>query len=1046
MFIGFGKCTFKMFVKNHLAYVFDVSSQQGCFEQFYDYEPNKSNLNNQINGNKPFSQEDQNILVNRGYEILLEAVKKKKMMANEVLFQIDRLAEEFEQGSDETEEFLEERKRFEEMTLIFKKLRYVARISENKDEELPKRLYAYALYGALVFFVKRGQELPPIQEEIKALMQESAFCQCLHTILSASRPDKRGLNTKNKSVELTRYALYSLVRYQYPAEAEMLMLLGDETKTAEELNAALPAVSVSHFELDTLKAELMFQQQKTEQGKATKRVIVASKETAAGSVEEPYLKNALDFLLRAYQNLPQEFHEHVRSNAKIELNFTVSQMVRAVAEKGFYSRSEAARSELLALCDCLIRTHNHHNDYIFALVEKTRDGKAWLFKKYCAEDAECKRALQIIKNFYEDVWETDQSPIIFGDKLLEWCHKDTAVVYDLINEGHCFDAKLWNYFRAMKGERALKWLVCQRVFKERSGREDAWKNIFSFFQMIRSDNCAYLYRPSEEEEYNHELSAFLHFILQRLPTLRNPTVKYGMRLILKEWPMDFCEGFKDIPWEDSCYSDIRKTTLVVDAPMHEAAMREAVIEIAKQETPTPQDLKRAAEYLHRLVLKNQFFDALKWATVKLLHCYLKEPQQYYKTILVLGRRAYAFANCHELMDECNAFAREYLMSCDYTRQERQDVNHALNYLKHSGYHQAETALFTCFAEMGKIKKRNTPRILAFLIEGLGINRMVEALCGETEKEERPYSRALATVLTDRERRFRIQESERDADLLVLFIDRLLEERERLPKEVRNSVEHFAKREELFEGKAPTSDEFYKNLLLESDCQERVDSFLVKQKIKGTGLAFETAVFHLCKVLKEKPEATAILCMECIAKYCGQLRYFYKTNSRMELKDLYIFAKRTRLIPILFGNPSIRNTVKLYCTRMMDYGRVLPKELCRMVAEVVRADQYPQWYCDAVPLKTDRIREKAVSLSLLKTTEAIQQTAFSDEIQNKLMPWLREGLHSEVKGAYLPEELIFAVKQGDFYRVLDGNRAINQYKSEARAYGDFDIYIQVAEMK
>jgi hypothetical protein len=897
---------------------------------------------------------------------------------------------------------------------------------------------------------------------------DSPFTESLYTILSATLPNRRETNTTNKPITVTRYALFTLINHLYPNETELLEFLSDGTQTPEELNSRISTIEILNPILSSLTKNIVFELQINDSNKNRELVIIKSKNNFVKPISNEQYKSALDLLVKAYSALPQEFHNNIKSILKREINTTISEFVLAVANMGIFNKSEHSRAELLTICDNLAKTHNHHNSYLYALIEKTRNGENYLFKEFSSEDFECMRAIEIIKNFFYDNWLTEQSTSYIGTKFLLWCN-DKKIIFDLINN-HCYDQNIWLEFaKKYKGNNTLRQKVRSEIYKKTDLKTKAYINdVTSFLQMIAKGNFKFLAHNQRDTQFNSDVQTFIVFILENIsffpvedrtmlvkgftPLLANingydPNHEYfTTKKILSQLKID---------WSNNCYDPLKEfknqisgESMYVQPILDEC--NSAIIDfqtLSTEEKSNPNQLKEITKKLRILMQSKTYtfnFDSTN-AAIEIISLLLyNEPNEYYQTILSAGVVWYLFPE--DICQKIHTFAQQFLINCDYSQQNESTIKKALSILKHNNYYGSKEALEKCFVNISKLKKCRPFNILPLLLEGLTIEFIVSKIESERSTKTKPYSHVLNWIISD-ERNRELLSQQLSQNIIFDFVDNLIDKMNEglLCDILSHSILHFAKKEECFADKVPPSEQFYKEILLDKNCAEKIDLEYLKVKSKEHKLSLNTALFHLCHVLKNEPLSTAYVCTEYLSKFFGQLEYSYHNPDEKDLYETHLFQKRCNIFPLLISNPVIRNTVKLYCTRMRKFAKILPPTIIEMITNIVQKDEFPEWLSDIETNVVDTLTESVITISDLIYTNKNRQAGkvLSREINERLSGWLETASPNDF---YEPTAFILAIKEDDVYKVIDGNRAISHFVAESKGYGDFKIKIWVVELK
>lgn len=1087
-FIGF-KYEFSEFLDDFLLKTTSTKSRNNCFDllsgdpgywidpEDYDLKPraqDKVRLSRRISGESRWQIDEYNMIVENAYAELFEKLKIVNSDVTRInLFKLQKI---FENGLPKPNSIPRERDTEYQFAHKVNEILNIIVVGAQQDNPIAcKKLYAFALYTVLCYYVSNGKEVVNVPDEIKELIDNSVnktdaikksdFANIVLAISSATYPDKTGSNTADKPVLFTRYALFALIKKEFPEEEALLKLLGRDNTSVDELTKACKTVEINSDELKTLFTYIDFiSHYNTYNGKKkpTGMILVNINGNREDKTSEQYRK-AMDALVSAYQALPKEFHENVKSKLKRELNFTISELVLSVAYKGIFSRSEYDRANLLEICDGLVKTHNHNNKYLYSLIEKSRED-THLFKEYTKEDHECERVIQIFYDFFYDNWKTEQSASYIGAKFLIWCN-DAGVIFNLI-DGYCYDPRIWLEFASKyKGANALREIVQNKLFKNCNLREhDCINHIISFLQMGTTQNFKFLIFNVHDEQYNTASKTFIKYLIENISYFPKDKLKLVNQGLV--WMLNVCNGYDpdcqrsvakqlleevNIDWDLDIYSQLKAYKAKIYDNKSGSTEYPAVVAFLEDMIALNRDItnvtlmQKASVELKSLLLDSRvvFDEDVTEASQKLIEILLNQKNEYV-TIFATADRLSCFSE--KTVIEVFEYTKNFLLNCDYAHQENTNISRALRILEYKCYIGTEDALYRCYTKLSEIKDCKAIDLLIYLLKGLSINRIISLLQDEKKHDTPVFSQATEWLLKDN----RHQLAEHlNSNIIFEFVDSLIDARnaDQINHSLATSVLHFSKKQDCFADKVPSSDEFYSEILLESNEME-INSKWLKNKAKKYNLSYNTALFHLCKILKKEPHRTAYICIEGLSKFYGNTEYLYFNPNKNDIKNTLLFQRRKELFSLLISNPAIRNTAKFYCWNLRRYNRVLPISITELILDVLNNDKYPDWLCDVEVEELDIVAREDVWASKLKYeySNRLANDNLVREIQEKFIPFLQfSEFSNDPQKAYTTNSLVVAINSGGFYHIVDGSRTISKLLEESKMFGDFKINIVVINL-
>lgn len=911
-------------------------------------------------------------------------------------------------------------------------------------------------------------------EEIKKT--DSLFAESLSVLFNASYPDKTGTNNGNNKVIVTRYTLFALVKYFFPDEDDVLLILGDGQKSPEQITRDFSSAKVKSNELASFKSRVYFEWEIGKNGRKSGLIIAHLKDTSSKNLTTQNYRHALDIILTSYNNLPIEFHNNYSSLLKKEINITVSLLVLSAAYKNLFCSTEDSRSELLTICDNLISTHNHHNSFLYSLFERNRtldnqEGN-YLFREFSSESLECLKAVDLLKKFFYDNWVTEQKPSYVGNKFLLWAN-DKKVVYDIINSGYCYDYKILSgYAKHFNDLFSLRQIVRTRIFKTvnfwNSNEESiSYRNhVLSFVQMASTSNIGLLLYAKDDPKYNSEAKIFLKFIIENLdkfPKNKWKMVEHGVCKLLpsingydpkkkhKESKQLLSEV--DVDWSKSCFEKLSFYNKTLNGEELRPTLVDESLDFvksfnnfSKQEKSDSKYLKKACGCLKSLFNNNSivFDDDLKKSVIEIITILLNSNiPKAYETVLATCKRLYIFPE--SLAKMINTYAITFLCECDYAQQENNIIKNALSILKYNSYENSYDALKKCYLNVNKIKKNKPFDLFNYILEGLSSDCLIQKIIEEKDLSAKPFGNIACWLVSDKRNRVILDDLIYINDLIFEFVDKLIElsNKNLVAKDVAQSIIHFAKNHDCFLEKSYSSDCFYEEKLL-TPKPEAINIDFIHKKSKEHELSINVLVYHLCKILKNNPEKTSFVCIEFLSKLYGQVEHMHNNSSNYDLHTLALLGKRLKLFPVLVSNPVIRNTAKLYCLKMRRFAKSIPsKKILDIILDIANSDKYPEWFTNIETNRIDCVTTEDIFISKLncRKKSLSANNDLKKEIKENLIPWLDSAnLATET---YLPKSFILAIKtENDKYQVVDGNRVINHFVEESLAYGDFKINIHI----
>ena len=166
--------------------------------------------------------------------------------------------------------------------------------------------------------------------------------------------------------------------------------------------------------------------------------------------------------------------------------------------------------------------------------------------------------------------------------------------------------------------------------------------------------------------------------------------------------------------------------------------------------------------------------------------------------------------------------------------------------------------------------------------------------------------------------------------------------------------------------------------------------------------------------------------------------------KMRISD----EKRKEIFSLYISNPVIRNTARLYCLSLRKFASVLPTSITELIRDVLNEGKYPSWLSDVKVENVDACEKCAVWASKLKYEHSDLPTkdGLIQEIQNEFIPFLESAeLWGDEQRAYTTKSMIVAIRDGDFYQVIDGARVVSKLLDESKLFGDFKINIVVIRL-
>lgn len=246
-------------------------------------------------------------------------------------------------------------------------------------------------------------------------------------------------NYADKECIFNKQALEALC--EYITKDNSITTAIEDCKTAEELTEYMNGTN--HEILQDFCEHF-----KMEAGDKQKTINIKIKDPSMCKLYESDCWEVLEYLYNSY--LAMNFHEDFSSIRKFYLNKTISDYVLALAWNRYFIKNKDKKRDLVyTIIPELIRTHNHAQRYLFALIEKGRfgNGEEWLFCDVGGEHSSQIKAL--FGDYYRDVFYTDMARSTFTERLFVWFNRNKERFVDfclwLIKDYKCSDAEIWNY-------------------------------------------------------------------------------------------------------------------------------------------------------------------------------------------------------------------------------------------------------------------------------------------------------------------------------------------------------------------------------------------------------------------------------------------------------------------------------------------------------------------------------------------------------------------------------------------------------------------------
>lgn len=333
-------------------------------------------------------------------------------------------------------------------------------------------------------------------------------------VTTAPRMDKQSNDIKVKNIPVSREVFIAIYRCFYKENIDDIL---SESYTAEKLNEIVSGET--HLVLKEFATIFEFYEDK-----AKNIILIKEKENILPPVETLDKNRQIDNLrklYKAYMSLGESFHNKYSAVKKIEVNVTISELIRSLSFGGLF-RSKETKEEVLEMCKHLVLTHNHDCNYIYALIEYDAN-QAPLFSPLT--DSLFQAIREIIYMYYEDVTLTDNSYVYFGKSLKKWLgsvnRSEQYMFYSKLIFNHmCFDPQIWDAFvnislrRNNESFNLLRRYIFETLLVNiKFNSSEYCKKATAFITMLAKGQSLYQICYCSDDKYNKKYRLFLEGII-----------------------------------------------------------------------------------------------------------------------------------------------------------------------------------------------------------------------------------------------------------------------------------------------------------------------------------------------------------------------------------------------------------------------------------------------------------------------------------------------------------------------------------------------------
>lgn len=674
----------------------------------------------------------------------------------------------------------------------------------------------------------------------------------------------------------------------------------------------------------------------------------------------------LEFLYDSYMTRPHESFHCSNQLAKREINITISKYIHAIACNGYYIKNDDKKDRLVEIVENLIKTHNRHGYFLYALVESKDDIP--LFCNFnlskgenSIETIRTKQVLKIFSLYYEELYNTDLSRCFVTGNFIKWLSDEEfamAFYKKLITEHNCCDAKIWNKLCIQNNNLE----VLRRKFNnyianhevvpvvrmiEHGLHESVWinevgnTNLFDLVsKLLENIIQGKIKDDALVKSYSHGISRCFFMLLGKDSKIDYEIIK----IVNRAYCIKKLDAFK------SLYDRINGNEI----PNKYISCEEV---LKKYVSLTPEELKYNAEFLsalNALTVTQENKELYNICLSKLI--YLCEKYDLYG----FGVLIYAPENwcSQENINKKYELIHRYINNpaCDFsilnTKQYKYLLKLAEEKKKISIPENFKVELFKAIALKENSAKDNSAKdkydCLVILMNDSIENSILNKIILDNDES---FSACLIELLNPFKNKLYYFDWERVAVYGLLC--KLLNENVflKLSNELQKSIIHFIKVKDEYKPQMNGLFELFSNNSLlwnnldyhlktafvlhadkhiieqndykhiQSHIEEIIDDINNNRYSrsgiqKKYGIVEETLIYHIVALYKHNPEKTSKLCAISLSKLLGELnQYTRSTKWNYDYEDM--LHRRRTLLPVVIANPCIRPLAKFFAKAYLE---------------------------------------------------------------------------------------------------------------------------------
>ncbi len=681
-------------------------------------------------------------------------------------------------------------------------------------------------------------------------------------------------------------------------------------------------------------------------GKEQKAINIKIKDIAMCKLYEMDCWEVLEYLYNSY--LMMNFHEDYASIRKFYLNKTISDYILALAWNRYFIKNKDKRRELVyKIIPELIRTHNHAQRYLFALIEKGRfeSGDEWLF---CDIGEEHSSQIKILfGEYYRDVFNTDMARSTFTERLFMWFNrnKDSFVDFclQLIKKYKCSDAEIWNFLIVKCDTLANKNSL--EILKGYFSEYVKQKNYKVIFRMIEQGLNKFVFFNG-----NQEKDQKLFDLLYGATTNREVVEKYGHGLakaFYTFWKNDqHTEEIKQITYEkhlDKIVSFKNLYNIVEGITLENPGIPKKKFEEILRETVNESDDKILEDKQFLYVLNNiwvtdQNADLYNRAVSRLLDVCTYLNRYYGFTVLLFvryGRKSFNEANRKRLFECIKDFADKY--GAD-VKLEDKHYDKMFKILENHYFDDIRTDFKMKVFDNEGVAPETKLNIFNLWYD-VGLKERLKEKIKENTDENNETQKAFKILFKAKNKRWKNLQGWKAVHLYPLIEELLdFENFVELKPDIQKNLIHNVKTKKEFYPKIKALLDSFKvneyawnslsasvkiafvmhiNKIIEKfeeidfiNCfaESVIEDVASMRKRRGEveteyGIREETLMYHMILLYRKKPWKTARLCAAAQVKWYGQLKY---EDEKDDYNKKNMLFERRELFKTAVSNPCIKD--------------------------------------------------------------------------------------------------------------------------------------------